>query len=118
MHVTVDGLDALKAKLAELPSKVRAGAERAVEAETDEVADDMRRNAPRDTGELVESIQAETDGLSGTAAATARHATFVEHGSSSTPEQPFAMPAAEEARGRFGQRMRDEIGTDLEDLTS
>ncbi|HEX6682432.1 MAG TPA: HK97-gp10 family putative phage morphogenesis protein [Candidatus Limnocylindrales bacterium] len=118
MNVTVEGLDELKAKLAQMPEKIRTGAEAAVRDETEEVADDMRAFAPVATGELKDSIQAEVDGLSGAAAATARHATFVEHGTSDTPEQPFALPAAEQSRQRFGDRMREAVGGELKDLTS
>ena len=94
------------------------GARAAVAEETKDVADDMRKHAPRDTGELAESIQTEIggDGLTGTAAATARHATFVEYGTSDTPEQPFAMPAAMRSRNRFWRRVRKAVGGKLEDL--
>jgi HK97 gp10 family phage protein len=108
----------LAKKLEQLPDRVTAGIRAAVEDETEAVADDMRRGAPRLTGTLASSIQAEVsaDGLSGTAAATARHATFVEHGTSDTPEQPFATPAAERSRQRFPDRLRREIGGELKDL--
>lgn len=106
MTVSIEGLDALDGKVAELSSRVRAAAEAAVETETQEVAADMRAAAPKDTGELVDSIEAVTDGLSGTARATARHAVFVEFGTSSTPAQPFAGPAAELSRTRFPRQLR------------
>jgi HK97 gp10 family phage protein len=110
----------LAKKLDQLPGKVRDGIRKAVHDETAEVADDMRRGAPELTGALRRSIQAETsaDGLAGTAAATARHATFVEHGTSDTPEQPFALPAAERSRRRFPDRVRREVGAELKDLVT
>lgn len=108
-RVTVEGLDDLRATLDALPAKVQAAAEEAVKAEVDAVADDMRSAAPVDTGTLVESIHAEVTGLAGAATATARHAVFVEFGTSSTPAQPFAGPAAELSRGRFPRRVREAI---------
>lgn len=119
MRVEIDGAKVLAAKLRKLPNSVRTGLRHAVTGEVDEVADDMRRGAPRDTGELIESIQAEVypDGLGGTVAATARHATFVEHGTEDTPAQPFAVPAAERARRRFPDRIRRDVGIELDELT-
>lgn len=115
INVTVRGMGELRRSLADMQAAIRAGAAKAVAAETEAVADDMRRGAPRDSGELVDSIQAEHDGLSGTAAATARHAAHVEHGTSDTPAQPFAQPAAEQARRRFPRRLADAIGDELAD---
>lgn len=113
--VTIKGLDELARKLKALPEVVdRAGA-RAVKAETDETANDMRRTAPRDTGELQESIRSEYSAktMTGRAAATARHAEFVEHGTSDTAAQPFVEPAAERARRRFPARVKQEIKREL-----
>lgn len=115
--VTVKGLDKLTRKLDELPEHIAAGARQAVRDETHEVAEDMRRTAPRLTGELARSIQAEVKDLEGRAAATARHAVFVEYGTSSTPEQPFAAPAAERSRRRFPKRIREAVGEALKEVT-
>lgn len=122
--VTVKGMDKLAKKLHELPEAVRDGARKAVKDETHELAEDMRRNAPRgnpptEPVTLVEGIQEEitADGLGGTAAATARHSPFVEHGTSDTPAQPFAQPAAERSRRRFRGRLEQEIGGSLKELT-
>lgn len=116
--VTVDGMGLLAKKLDQLPKAIREGLRTAVTDETKAVADDMRKNAPRDSGDLARSIQSETtsDGLGGTATATARHATFVEHGTSDTPEQPFAQPAAERSRQRFPGRVRESVNGELKDL--
>ena len=117
--VTIEGLEGLERKLDELSAAVARGERRAVRDEVDELADDMRRGAPRDTGALIESIQGEVSasGLSGTVAATARHAPFVEHGTSDTAAQPYAMPAAERARVRFVARVKREIIAELKGLT-
>lgn len=113
--ITVKGLDRLRDKLAELPAAVREGAVGAVTDETEAVADDMREGAPVRTGELRDSIVSDVDeaALAGRARATARHATFVEHGTSSTAAQPFAQPAAEASRRRFPKRVRDAVGPAL-----
>jgi HK97 gp10 family phage protein len=108
----------LSRRLEQLGERLVEGARTAVRDETVEVRDDMRRGAPRDSGDLIRSIQAEiaSGGLAGTAAATIRYATFVEHGTSDTPEQPFAGPAATRSRRRFPGRLREEIGGELKDL--
>jgi len=116
--VTVDGMDQLARKLKRLSPAIGEGVRRAVRAETRVVVDDMRQTAPRDSGELIESMRPRIsgDGLTGEAVATARHATFVEHGTEDTPAQPFAAPAAERSRKRFPNRVRDEVGVELRDL--
>ncbi len=114
--VTVRGQKRLMAKLGALPAHVDAAGRRVVKAEVEEIAEDMRRNAPFKTGELKESIQSEYDDatITGTAAATARHATFVVHGTEDTPAQDFMTPAAKRSQGRFRRRLvkaiNDEIG--------
>lgn len=114
----VEGADVLARRLRALPGALEAAARRAVTAEVDEIADDMRRGAPRDTGELVDSVQAEVapDGMSGVAAATAMHAEPVEFGTEDTRAQPFAGPAAEAARRRFPDRVAREINAELHRL--
>jgi len=116
--IDIKGLPALERKLALLPGLVRSAGSRAVRDETDEAADDARRNAPVKTGTLRESVQSEYDDKSirGRVAATARYAKFVEHGTDDTPAQPFMLPAAEAARRRFPKRLRAEIKTELEAL--
>ena len=113
LTITVDGLDRVLAKLKELPQQVRAGAEKAVSDETEEVAQDMRDSVPVDTGALQDGIQAEVDGLSGRAASTADHSWAVEGGTSRMPARPFAQPAAERSRGRFPGRVSDAVREEL-----
>jgi HK97 gp10 family phage protein len=117
--VTIKGLDELTRKLKALPEHVEEASRRAVKAETHETADDMRAGAPFETGELRESIQAEFDPktITGRAVATARHAAFVENGTSDTPAQPFAEPAAARARQRFPGRVKQEITEELRKVT-
>lgn len=114
-NIKIIGEAELTRKLKKLPDVVRAAGGRAVKAETFETRDDMKRGAPRDTGELADGMQAEYNAkkLAGRAVATARHAGFVEHGTEDTPAQPFAQPAAERARRRFPDRVRTEIKAEL-----
>lgn len=121
--ITVQGMDKLARRLDALAPAILDGVRKGVRGETAELADDMRRNAPRGNPPtkpvtLVEGIQEEISngGLTGTVAATARHSVFVEHGTEDTPEQPFAGPAAERSRRRFPDRIRDAVGGELKDL--
>lgn len=113
--VTIRGLEDLEKKLRKLPELVQSAGGRAVKAETEETRDDMKRGVPVDTGELRDSIQAEYDSktITGRAVATSKHAGFVEHGTDDTPAHPFAQPAAERARRRFPDRVRQEIKAEL-----
>lgn len=114
-QVTVKGMDELVRKLKALPEAVEAASRRATKAEAEEAADDMRTNAPFKTGALRESIGAEFDSkkIIGRAVAAARHAKFVEHGTSDTPAQPFVAPAEARARHRFPDRVKAEIKAEL-----
>jgi HK97 gp10 family phage protein len=118
-RVTIKGLNELHAKLKRLPGILEAAGERAVKAEVDEVVQDMRRNAPVDTGELKAGIQGEYDSSSvtGKAVSTARHTPFVVHGTSETPANDFMTPAAERARRRFPKRVETEINREIGKIT-
>lgn len=107
------GLGKLDAALARKAKELQAAAKEAVGQEVENIADDARRTAPRKTGELRSSIRSDHGGLKGTVKATARYATFVEHGTYKDPAQPFMHPAAERARRRFPQVARDIIAKAL-----
>jgi HK97 gp10 family phage protein len=109
LTMDIEGIDDAVRAIAEAGSAAREAAEGAVGEEAEAVADDMRAGAPYDTGELHDSIEAEHDGLEGSAQATARHAEYVEEGTSRTPAQPFAQPASVAAEGRFPDRVADAI---------
>lgn len=113
--VTIKGLDELERKLKALPDVVERAVKRAIKDETDEVANDLRRDAPVDEGDLVESIQEEIleEGLTGRAVITARHATFVVHGTSDTPANDFITPVEADARRRFPARVEREVLKEL-----
>lgn len=117
--VTISGLDQLDKRLAELPKVVERGALRAVRLETHDVAEDMRANAPVLTGELKRGIQEEIDAktIEGRAVSTARHTTFVVHGTSDTSANDFMEPAGQRSRARFPQRAKAEVLKELGKVT-
>lgn len=109
--VTIAGIKSLERKLGKLPAVVEDGLREAVKAQLKATAEDERQLAPRDTGELADSIQTETadGGLGGIVAVTADHATYVNNGTRDTPAQPFATAAAKLARKQFPDRVVDEL---------
>lgn len=114
-HVTVKGLDDLGRKLKALPEIVERAARRAVKDETHETAEDMRRNAPRDTGKLINGIEEQyaKGGLVGRAASTVDYTTYVIHGTSTHQAEDFIEPAGNRARLRFPKRVTAEIKDEL-----
>lgn len=110
-HATIRGMPELSRKLRALPEVVEAASRKAVKGQTEETADDMRAGAPFKTGELREGINAEFDPktITGRAVSTARHSPFVENGTADTPAQPFVEPAANKARRRFPERVKNEL---------
>lgn len=107
--VSLEGTDDALGAIAQIASAAVAAAEQAIGEEGEAVAQEMRDAAPRDTEELVASIQAEHDGPTATAAATADHSEHVEFGTSKMPARPYAGPAAERARERLPQRVADAV---------
>lgn len=105
-QVTIKGLAQLEKKLGRLPRAIDEAAREAVKEEVHETAVDMRRLAPKLTGELAASVQEEIaeGGLSGTVSPRARHATFVNDGARGIPPQPFATAAGKLSRRRFRKR--------------
>lgn len=118
-HVTVKGLDELSRKLRALPEVVERAARRAIEEETHEVAQDMRREAPYDTGGLVEGIDEEyaAGGMVGRAVSTADYTRYVIHGTSTHAAHDFIEPAGNRARLRFPKRVEAEVKAELRKIT-
>lgn len=117
---TIEGLETLRRRLDALPDLIEKAARQAVQDETIAAAQDMRRNAPRLTGELQDGIQAELGDLQrleGRAVSTARHTTFVVHGTSDTPANDFITPAAMRSERRFPRRVREQVLADLRKIT-
>jgi HK97 gp10 family phage protein len=117
-HVKIQGIQELSRKLKALPEVVERAAKQAVQDETIAVAQDMRRNAPRETGNLADKIQAEIDStkLTGKAVSTAPYTTFVVHGTSKTAANDFMTPAALRSGRRFPRRVREQVRTELKKL--
>lgn len=117
--VTIKGLDELERKLRALPEVLERAAKRAVADETHEVAQDMRRNAPRETGRLVGGIQEEIakGGLTGKAVSTEDYTKYVVHGTSTHPPNDFIEPAAQRARRRFAARVEQYAKEELRRIT-
>jgi hypothetical protein len=117
---TIQGLETLRRRLDALPELIEKAARQAVQDETIAAAQDMRRNAPRLTGELRDGVQAELgdlDKLEGRAVSTAPHTTFVVHGTSDTPANDFITPAALRSERRFPKRVRDQVLAELRKIT-
>jgi HK97 gp10 family phage protein len=117
-EVKIAGVKELSRKLKALPDVVERAARAAVKAETEAVADDMRRGAPRLSGKLAEGIQAEFDAktITGKAVSTADHTKYVVHGTSDTPANDFMTPAARRSEKRLMQRVTDEVRAELRKL--
>lgn len=117
--VTIKGEKELMAKLRKLPHLIETAGARAVKLTTAQAANDMRRDAPVDTGELKRGIQEEFDAktVTGRAVSTADYTTFVVHGTSDTPANDFMTPAARRAQKTFPGHVRAEINRDLGKIT-
>jgi HK97 gp10 family phage protein len=116
--IQIKGEAELIAKLKRLPEALKAAERRAVKAQTEDTAQDLRWGAPVLSGDLQESIQEEilNDGLTGRAAITARHAEFVIHGTSDTPANDFVTPVIARTERDFPDRLREEIQSELKRL--
>lgn len=112
--VRVEGGDKLKAKLNRTSREIRNAQPDLTMDEAEALVRNMQAYAPEDTGELKGSMIAVRLPNGGAAAEVrARHADFVEFGTSDTPAQPYARPAAERARkewvGDASNRMREAL---------
>lgn len=118
--VEITGEAELARKIKQLGGQVRKAALDAVKAETHDIAQDMRRDAPVDDGDLKRGIQEEIDAtqLEGRAVSTAKHTKYVVHGTSRLAAQDFMTPAAERSRRRFPQRLKDEVADAIIKLAS
>lgn len=72
-------------------AKIQRLSERARDRVLDDIAEDARRFAPVDTGELRESIH--VDKHAHEVVASADHAVYVEQGTENMAAQPFLAPA-------------------------
>ncbi len=99
--VQVEGLGKMDAVLRAKAVALKAATAATVALEVASVKADATGGAPKDSGELAGSIEGRTLGTTGEVEATARHAAFVEFGTSHTPAQPYMGPAAESSKARF-----------------
>ncbi|MDA2805704.1 HK97-gp10 family putative phage morphogenesis protein [Nocardiopsis suaedae] len=116
------GLKALEKKLKELPDEIHAGAKEATTESVEAVYKDMRENVPRNSGMLRGAIGKRVSGaLRGRVGIFGRKRAWwgalVEFGTSKTPAQPFAQPAAEAEKPRYPERLTRHIGKHLDNLT-
>lgn len=89
--------------------RLRAAAATVVAEETDAVAADVRRGAPRRSGDLARSIKADVRERTGKVTVDVPYAIHVEYGTSGRRgqrAQPFIRPAAATAERRFVDRAR------------
>lgn len=105
-NVTIQGLARLDKKLARMPRAIEEAAREAVKAEVHDTAVDMRRLAPKDSGDLAASVQEDINdgGMSGTVSPRIYYAAFVNDGTYSHVAQPFATAAGKISRRRFRKR--------------
>lgn len=104
MTITLDGLPELERALAQKTSELRVAMTSLIAEEVSAIGTTARMVAPRKSGELRAGIRSEALGEEGSVRSTARHSTFVEHGTKGRRAQPFMMPAAEMARRRIPAR--------------
>ena len=104
----VTNVHEVREKIAMLPEEVENRISAALDDALDAVATEARDLVPKDTGELHDSIHEERiTTLTGFVRATARHAPFIEFGTSSIVATPYMFPAIERERRVFRQRVID-----------
>lgn len=98
-------LDGLASDLAAAGPKVRAASSSEMTAAAAQLRDDARNAAPVDTGELKSSIHVRGGKGYRDIIADARHAFFVEFGTSDTPPQPYMWPQVPAAEKRLADAL-------------
>lgn len=98
-------LDGLATDLAAAGPKATIVSSAAMSAIAAQMRDDARSAAPVNTGELRDSIRVRGGADYRIVEATARHAFFVEFGTSDTSPQPYLWPQA----GRASERMAEAL---------
>lgn len=109
------GAEAMRKRFRAMPRELQAEVDKALDKSATEIVATAKRFAPRDTGDLSESIgwregehplqrqvyAADTDTFYGR---------FVEFGAEDQPAQPFFWPAFRLHKKRVGRRIRSAIG--------
>lgn len=94
--------------------RIAAGLEAAVADEVRKTCFDIeataKMKAPVDTGALMNSITAESEGLTGTVSTNVDYATHQEYGTHKMAAHPYMTPAAEAAWPEFLAGIRKAVG--------
>lgn len=119
--VTVRNLKRLEKQLKYMPDEIYDGCRAATAESVNAVYEDMRNRVPRKSGMLRGAIGRRVTGaLRGRVGIFGRRRAWwgalVEFGTSRTPAQPFAGPAAEAEAARYPGRLRRHVGKALDDL--
>lgn len=109
----VQGLSSTQTRLKSLTGELQAAVAAAVREAAEDVQAGMRSRVAVDTGALQAGIKVKkVDDLNYQVGAFDKdlyYAEFIEHGTSSAPAQPFALPAAEVERKRLPERVNEHI---------
>lgn len=113
-RVSLDGADALKAKLAQLEEQADAAIVAALRSWGSDVRDAARDLVPVETGTLRASISVRVEpgslnAMVGVWNAAAYYSRWVEMGNSRQEAQPFLLPAYERNRRKFRKHLRGEL---------
>lgn len=118
MSIDVSGAAAAVAALRKIPGSVSAGLAQAVHDEAAEIRRDEQAAVPVRTGELQAGIEVRSLGVLsaevGIFDPDLFWAIWIEWGRSSAVAQPFATPAAEQARVRWPNRAADAVRRGLD----
>lgn len=114
IRVEIQGLDRLRARLAELAPDITAAAKKAVNESAEAVRDEARQGVRVDSGNLREStdIAYEDEGMRAEIGWRDRddwYASLHEHGTRRIPARPVLGPALEAERTKFPDRITAEV---------
>jgi HK97 gp10 family phage protein len=110
--VRIEGMPALRKALLQVSQEGRKTVQREVLRATLAVQRRAKQLCPVDTGRLRNSIAVELEegGMNGAVGTNVKYAPFVEFGTSRMPAQPYLLPAFEEERAVFIERLKRELG--------
>jgi len=94
-HLDISQVTALGVRIAGAGAAVQAGARTALARTAYAIEGDAKVLCPVDTGNLVNSISTDVDGMSAEIGPTAEYGIYVELGTSRMAGQPFMAPAAD-----------------------
>lgn len=114
VRVEIEGLDAFRARLAELAPQITTAAKKAVKESAEAVRDEAKQGVRVDTGNLRDSVDITyaDDGLTAEVGWRDRddlYASLHEHGTRRIPAKPVLGPALEAERAKFPDRVKTEV---------